>query len=66
MTDLMNQPESLTNIVCIRTDLTHDTDDGGMGLRSNPPDMQVRDSGIARFLDQFANFLGNVRIGLIQ
>ena len=37
-----------------------------MGLRPNLPDVQVRNGGIPRSLNQFTNFLGNVRISLIQ
>gem|GEM_PF-4981867 len=37
-----------------------------MGFWANPPHVQVGDFGIARLLNQLANFLGNMIIGLIK
>jgi hypothetical protein len=61
MADFVNRLETFTNAIGVHSGLTQDADDGRMGLRSNPPYVQVRDGGIPRFLDQFADLRGNLR-----
>lgn len=43
-----------------------DTDDGGVSVRPNPPDVQIADTGIAWRLDRLAGFIGDVGVGSVQ
>jgi flavin reductase (DIM6/NTAB) family NADH-FMN oxidoreductase RutF len=54
MPEFMNRPEPGANRVAV--DAAGHADDGGMGLWTDAPDVQIGDADVARSLDAFAHF----------
>ena len=66
MADFVNRFEAFTYAVSVCSDFAKNADDCRMSLRSDPPDVQVCNSGIPWLLNQFADFLGDMHVCLIQ
>ena len=62
----MNRLEPFTNAFSARSGFAKDTYNSRMRFWPDSPDMQVCNGCITRFLNQLADFLCNVLIGLIQ
>ena len=62
----MHRRQSLTDHVAGDVGASDHTDNRGVCVRPQTPDMQIRNMGIALRFDELADFLGDVIVRLVQ
>lgn len=63
---LMDGLETVTDHACIDLGAADHSDDGGMGLGTDTPDMEIGDACIPRPFNEILYFFGNMVVGRVE
>lgn len=62
----MDRHEPVADHACIDPRTADHSDDGGMGLGTDTPDMQIGNTHIAWPFNEILYFLGNMAVGRVE